>query len=523
MVAQQQSSDTSPEPDLLITEVNLPLAQGHIDSKGAHDDLNFDKRTVSYFGAYCTGINYIIGIGILTMPTVYVDAGIVLSTGCLLLATLVSYLSLLWLLEAGARAEGVSSRSPYEYLPNNQISFRKYEVAELCSIFLSPQYGTSVYNGILSVYMVVCLWAFAAAAGNTGSRTICSFAGEDSDCSHYFPCLISYGCLTTVFTVRGLKEQVRYQQFLTCYRFFALFVIIAVSFYGIVASINLRGEPVRRHFPATNWSAFSAVFSTSVFAQLLHHSVPGISQPVQNKLLLPRLFRYTLGTTFGLYTILSTSSALFFGEDLEDLVTLNFEEFNGFLKKDTQAPAWALILRYMVLIFPIMDLCSLGPLAGITLSENILAAATENSLKSFGARNMRMASRLTVATIPVILAAFFDNITRIVNIAGTLGFFIAFVVPALLQIGSIKVCLSKSKSNHQPEVVYSRFGKSGNDLGVLRRALEEVTLVADADVCSRVEVCTPYTSSLHSHPTLAIATLVLSVAGFVWSFSVAIS
>ncbi|KAK3259764.1 hypothetical protein CYMTET_31252 [Cymbomonas tetramitiformis] len=492
MGANQQSSDTSPQPnfqpDLLSTGVNVPLVQGHTDSTGAHDDLNFDKRTVTYFGAYCTGINYIIGIGILTMPTVYVNAGIILSTGCLLLATLVSYLSVLWLLEAGARAEGLNSRSPHDNLPNNQISFRKYEVAELCSIFLSPQYGTSVYNGILSVYMVVCLWAFAAAAGNTGSRTICSFAGEDSDCSYYFPCLISYGCLTTVFTVRGLKEQVRYQQFLTCYRFFALIVIIGVSVYGLAASVNLNGEPVRTHFPATNWSAFSAVFSTSVFAQLLHHSVPGISQPVKNKLLLPRLFRYTLGTTFGLYTILSTSSALFFGEDLEDLVTLNFEEFNGFRKHGTQAPAWALILRYMVLLFPILDLCSLGPLAGITLSENILAAATENSLRSFGARNMRVASRLTVATLPVILAAFFDNITRIVNIAGTLGFFIAFTVPALLQVGSFKVCLSKNKSIQEPEVVFSLLGKPGNGPGLLSRALGDVALLADAKVCSRDEL-----------------------------------
>ncbi len=64
-------------------------------------------ETPSYgsFVAYCFSLNYILGVGILSIPWGFVRAGLMLSPLVLVLVSIISFVTANWVLEAMARAQ----------------------------------------------------------------------------------------------------------------------------------------------------------------------------------------------------------------------------------------------------------------------------------------------------------------------------------------------------------------------------------------------------------------------------------
>ncbi len=64
-----------------------------------------DTPSYGSFVAYCFSLNYILGVGILSIPWGFVRAGLVLSPLVLVLVSIISYVTANWVLEAMARAQ----------------------------------------------------------------------------------------------------------------------------------------------------------------------------------------------------------------------------------------------------------------------------------------------------------------------------------------------------------------------------------------------------------------------------------
>ncbi len=97
--------------------------------------------------AFAFSVNYVIGLGVLSMPYAVSNSGIALSIIALLFATFLCLLTAFFLFEVLARAEGlkldgftgvdhsdIGVRTIFEE-PRVKITYRKFEINELCHFF----------------------------------------------------------------------------------------------------------------------------------------------------------------------------------------------------------------------------------------------------------------------------------------------------------------------------------------------------------------------------------------------------
>jgi len=74
------------------------------------------------------------------------------------------------------------------------------------------------------------------------------------------------------------------------------------SAYSAIIALRLLAFP-----------GFGIVFATTCFAQLTHHSIPGLVQPIRLKKRLPKLFAQSMGITFIFYALLGALPSVYFG------------------------------------------------------------------------------------------------------------------------------------------------------------------------------------------------------------------
>ena len=137
------------------------------------------ESTFSPFVAACFTVNYIMGTGFLTLPWAFNNAGIGLSLLALCLVGFISDVSKNYVLETMGRAEvltstnrkgkredeldrlvnGQKSQDPSSILSATVVGPRKFEVIDLCTMFLPP-IGATLYMCALGLYMYGTLWAY---------------------------------------------------------------------------------------------------------------------------------------------------------------------------------------------------------------------------------------------------------------------------------------------------------------------------------------------------------------------------
>ncbi len=191
--------------------------------------------------------------------------------------------------------------------------------------------------------------------------------------------------------------------------------------------------PYYASVPLFSWSNLGKLLPITVYSQIFHHSIPGLSTPVHDKKQLVNIYSGVFATTLILYTSLGLVLALYFGDTIEQACTLNWAHFTGGV---SPTPAWAIFISYLVVLFPPCDVISAFPLNGLTLGNNLLAAFVPDPAQQLVRRN-KVVFRLLAAIPPVVGACFFRNLTTVLNYAGCTGIVLAFLFPALLQYASI--------------------------------------------------------------------------------------
>jgi amino acid permease len=326
---------------------------------------------------------------------------------------------------------------------------RRIEVNELIGIFLSPLMR-KVYEVLICVYILGSLWSYTSVfstgmAANVGvpfinSGQACVVTGDRSSACYgvyLFYCAV-FACIVVPIATRQLTEMKVFVVALASLRFVAISCMVVTTIdmlyrfpwqdasSGAVVS-TASSAPYYGDTAAWNFSGLGTIFPVCIFAQIFHHSVPGIAYPLRDKTVVPKVFAACLLSMFALYSSLSITLSLYFGSATAAQCTLMWQHYaDRFPGSDLTA-----FTVYLIVLFPPLDVISAFPLKAITVGNNIAISVLPPG--QAGVRRRVLPFRLLAAVIPILGAAVFNDLTVLLKYTGSLGIVVAFLFPTWLQ------------------------------------------------------------------------------------------
>eukprot|EP00769_Ergobibamus_cyprinoides_P002472 gnl/Ergobibamus_cyprinoides/360.p1 GENE.gnl/Ergobibamus_cyprinoides/360~~gnl/Ergobibamus_cyprinoides/360.p1 ORF type:complete len:300 (+),score=46.19 gnl/Ergobibamus_cyprinoides/360:112-900(+) len=168
------------------------------------------------------------------------------------------------------------------------------QVNELMNFFLGPRART-LYDVSLCLYMYGSLLSYTTVFLSTMVKLLPMFGASRGDCivgdaanwnsaceGSFFVYLAIFAAIVISLVLRDLKEQVPVQVALTCLRFVAISTIVVTTVVAMfrdpydAANARTSAPYLANDWTWVTWSGFGHVFLTSLFAQLCHHSNPGL-------------------------------------------------------------------------------------------------------------------------------------------------------------------------------------------------------------------------------------------------------
>ena len=381
-------------------------------------------------------------------------------------------------------------------IPDEQYlvsSSRTFEVTDLFGTFLGSRART-IYVSILSGYMYGALWAYSTVFAASFSANVpvfflnngntCNIEEEGTQClGPFFVWLGVFALLSIPLSCLELKEQVYVQVTMFIARLLVVLLMTGTALGGYACDGIVFADMSKDHKPDTplfTFAGLSTVMPVSIYAFIFHHSVPILSQPVKDKTSLPKVFRYAFIIVGTAYASLGLILAIWFGSHVDGQCNLNWRQYVGCVAPHSDGSpvtlndrtTGAMVVSFIILIFPALDVLSAYPLNAITLGNNLLSAVHSNieigtmnhttdeehdhpssssSNKSWANwfmsfRTMsvqarrRIMFRLIAAVPPVIagaLSTFYGiNLTQILSFTGLIGVAIAFGIPSFLRLWS---------------------------------------------------------------------------------------
>lgn len=471
-----------------------------------NNHLHLDVGTFSFGVTVAFTLNYIIGTGFLTLPWGFNQTGIILGVVALGFMTFFAMSSALLLLESMARAEAFATQgnnfgsfvgdyavANYRSLQQNdsqqfrslktsksdngnqmekiatllnqdlKISSQKFEITELCKIFLGKQ-SVRVYTFLISVYMYGTLWAYSAVFADSLATRLPIMTAMEGEITpnnaSYKVYLLLFAIIVVPASMLELSEQVFVQVSLSICRVIMMLLMISTIFIASwqesTDTVNGNGSSNQSFGPYV----FTAPASVSgsikdginvrklylllpmvAYACIFHHSIPSISQPVKHKQYLGWIFCTTLGICFISYCVMSVVISTYFRDQTLISANLNWEFYLGKLNANGEIPLYARCISSFVVLLPALDVASAFPLNSITLGNNLMSSYYGSKIHVLGVDEFNRSKAVFrgLASMPPIFAASFVNdLGRVTDFAGVSGFAIAFIVPPLLALFSTR-------------------------------------------------------------------------------------
>jgi len=282
-----------------------------------HGDHNF-----SFLTAVSFTLNYIIGTGFLTLPWAFYESGWAAGVIALSVMTTFAILSSFFLVETMARADvlaemesksisDVSStgksiatslgnafayQSISVFSPVNSVDLegpslvknRKFEVSELCHLFLGPT-GRQFYTCMITLYMYGTLWAYSTVfAKSLSSHLPLSVSYEDN----YTIYLVLFTVGVVPLTLVELNDQAYFQVTLSVLRIVMLFLmLVTIAQAEFNPDVDVFSAiPSSMETPAFRISKLYILVPIVAFATIFQHSIPNLSEPVRDKRQLTKIF-----------------------------------------------------------------------------------------------------------------------------------------------------------------------------------------------------------------------------------------
>eukprot|EP00762_Andalucia_godoyi_P002685 ANDGO_03430.mRNA.1 Transmembrane protein 104 homolog len=379
---------------------------------------------------------------------------------------------------SSASAAVASSKSGR--FPKYEITFRRFDVPFLCELFVG-KWLMRVYAVLSALYFIAALCSYASVFAQSFSanvpfysegewRTCDIYSDSSSACEGvYLFWLAVFSIIAVPLTCLDLEEQKYIQVALTTCRFLAIGTMTVVSVWALYHD----RYSMSRHADDAVGSGTSAPYYASglravkasgivvlvpvlLYANVMHHSTPGLMQPLKKKWPAARnMFFGMYATTFVLYTMLGVSMALYYGTYTEPTASLNFSYFRGGAAHDETVPIWAQFVSYFVVLFPALDVLSAFPLNALTLGNTLAGARPDLKMS----RKKKLVSRLVAAIPPILMAIGAKQLDLILRPAGLVGFVMIIILPVILLLKSRKVCIQMfGKDNLRSKYGYHVLG-----------------------------------------------------------------
>ena len=318
-------SDTSPNNknkyDLLIDD-EVSQHTSILESSEQIDIDTLHTNTYSPITCYCFVVNYVLGVGVLSMPYSMFQAGWLLTSLTLLLVTLMAICTANYTSDSHARAQLIMAhrkaqeihldmQSPHPTMNHTihtqRIAVKKqsihiYQFNELCEFYLGT-HAKLVYDVMISFYMYGTLHMFSSiVASSMAAHVPIPFINNSVACDNITASTLSLGCtelyviwivifalIVVPLTCRDLAEIKAIQIALAIFRFFALGLIIVTAVVAIFTYPNtdLPHKQQQTHPPyiaddivAVRWNGLPIMLPAAIFSQIYHHSIPVLTAPL---------------------------------------------------------------------------------------------------------------------------------------------------------------------------------------------------------------------------------------------------
>jgi len=398
------------------------------------------------------------GSGFLSLPYAFARGGLALAPVVVALIGGMMMLACSWEAEAMARAEALEVRalrrggatvpSPAR-LPTTgskapAISNRTFEVCELCGIFGGPILEAG-YSIVFLVYYGATLWAYAFVFAESTS-TFAPLAGagaceHDVACPLYRWCMLFFGIIAVPLSVLEPGEQAEFQVFMSGLR---VIVVLTMSFTAAAAALGAdfgpEFAPTRPPPPLVRLAGLGRLLPASIFAQNLSGSVPLVSRELADRDQLVQVIAWGIFGPSVAYVLLGAVVAATFGGDVARSANVQWEGFCYGQHTD----AWAAPVRYLIVLFPALDVLSIYPLNVAVAANTIMSLAAGDRADKLQRRTTtRRLVRFAFAIPPILGAALVSDFSKIIAVAGSLVFFISCAFPPLLSVLGKRLCRRK--------------------------------------------------------------------------------
>ncbi len=371
------------------------------------------------------------------------------------------------------------------------VKDRKFEMNALCRIYLGKP-GLRLFTLFLSLYMCGTLWAYTSvfssamarafpiflADGNSNHASVFHFAAMDDaspESLNYIFFAIIFGCIVVPLSCLELDEQVPLQVFLTACRFIMFFLMIGTSRtcaddlasrpqIASATNGNISATSTNDKIENFRWSGVAKTLPILIFANIFHHSIPGLTHPAADKRKIGGVFLATNIFTTTAYLLLGLSLASAFGNGIEQSSNLNWSYFHASTGQlDTNgnivgAAWWTKVVSMYIMLFPAIDVVSAFPLNAITFGNSLFGAAYGKRIHEVEHnRWLRTGFRLIASIPPIIFGILVRELGVITDYTGTTGFMIGLSFPALLYLASRN---SARRRRFAIDTFYSGYGST---------------------------------------------------------------
>ncbi len=462
----------------------------------------------SFWVGVCFTLNYVVGSGFLTLPWAFQKTGPLLGVVILALFSYFSILAVCFILEAGDRAvkldqiaqgaDGIELRRKvgakgYESINSNEsvhsnaddynpitgtalvmsddsvhniineknTTVRRIEMTELCGIFIGKP-AKQTFTNLIGIYMYGTLWAYCTVFANAFSTQL-SF-GEGWEEASYYSYLFLFALMVIPLSLMELSEQIYVQVALTIFRAVMLSVMIATTGAAYFRGGHDFGEESNESFEVAGGGNGADIYDVNfghvylflpiaAYAYIFHHSVPALSDPIEDKESLTKMFAVALFISFVAYSVMGVVVSLYFGHYVDSSSNLNWQTYHGPRNSDGSFPWYAPVVAFFVVLFPALDVASAYPLNAFTLGNNLMSAYYGDDMHIHEKSLLKVRIFRLLAAIPPFLGAcLVRDLGNITSFTGLTGFAIAFVVPPLLAFYSAR---TMQESNLSEKTIHS--------------------------------------------------------------------
>lgn len=403
--------------------------------------------------AFVYVFNLIIGVGALTMPKAFANAGWLIAIVLTTTLCFMSFVTATFMVEAMAAANALlclrakklpttvnslcsescsdgEEKALLTHTENNEKNpyeiTRRVEMGQMAKLFFS-KVGVRLFYLCIVLYLYGDLAIYATAVPKSLTCVACGTCNETSSSTtrHCWGSITEMNVYRVFLAIVTLilgpfaffnVQKTKYLQMLTSVMRWIAFIMMIV----LACKTIVKDKP-KHDIRVAEFSGLPNLFGVCVYSYMCQHSIPSLITPIKNKSRVTQLFSLDFAIVLVFYALLSFSGIFAFRKDeLKDLYTLNFWGKAG------------KFVEYFLALFPVFTLSTNFPIISITLRDNLKNLFFRES-RPYSWTVDRIIFPLATITLPIIVAFITQDLEILVGVTGSYaGTGVQYAIPACL-------------------------------------------------------------------------------------------